>query len=137
MLIAVLTRLMGRSYSVRHALGRFIFLFRLIKSKIVQVPVTKLSHLQQHNATRMHKTNFQRYSDTKKRQQLLTNTNTDAPDPFTAELCEMMIKVDIPFAKINNPAFKGFLEKYCGRKMPSQPTLREYLPKCYEKVFLF
>lgn len=45
----------------------------------------------------------------------------------------MMASANIPFSKLNNPCFRGFLEKYTTCNIPDESTLRKlYLPRCYD-----
>ncbi|XP_068898406.1 uncharacterized protein [Tenebrio molitor] len=90
----------------------------------------KKCHLQQHEQTAIHKENIM----TPLRQTLLTqNLEESANSTFNMELCNVFLAANIPWHKLQNPAFQNFLTKYCGRKIPDESTLRKnYLPKCYK-----
>jgi hypothetical protein len=46
-----------------------------------------------------------------------------------------MVAAGIPWAKLDCPQYRQFLEKYCGTNIPNRTTLtKNYLPKCYENV---
>jgi hypothetical protein len=85
--------------------------------------------LQQHEQTAIHKENIM----TPLRQTLLTqNLEESANSTFNMELCNVFLAANIPWHKLQNPAFQNFLTKYCGRKIPDESTLRKnYLPKPY------
>ena len=47
----------------------------------------------------------------------------------------MLVSVNIPLKKINNPKFKNFLERHMGRSLPDESTLRKhYIPVCYNET---
>lgn len=77
----------------------------------------------------------------KPRQQLLmqsfASTSNNAKNNFSSDLCEALMASNIPIYKVNNPAFKAFLQKYCGKEhnVPDESTLRKlYVPTIYETV---
>jgi hypothetical protein len=71
--------------------------------------------LQQHEQTAIHKENIM----TPLRQTLLTqNLEESANSTFNMELCNVFLAANIPWHKLQNPAFQNFLTKYCGRKIP-------------------
>ncbi|CAH1986350.1 unnamed protein product [Acanthoscelides obtectus] len=44
-----------------------------------------------------------------------------------------MAQSNISWNKLEQPAFRKFLEKYCNRHIPNESTLRRnYLKKCYK-----
>lgn len=99
----------------------------------------KKSHVEQHLNTALHKENRNK---TVLRQSLLTQNNfneqTREKNEFYYDLCQALVASNIPFVKLENSGFKGFLEKYCKKNVPNESTLRKnYLPKCYEKVSRF
>lgn len=52
---------------------------------------------------------------------------------FNQDFCAALVESDIPFNKVNNAAFRSFLEKYTGIEPPDESHLRKYyLPKLYE-----
>lgn len=53
---------------------------------------------------------------------------------FFFDLWNAMVQSNIPWNKLENPAFREFLEKYCKRHIPNESTLRKnYLGKCYHE----
>ena len=47
----------------------------------------------------------------------------------------MLVSVNIPLKKINNHKLKSFLERYIGRPIPDESTLRKkYIPLCYNET---
>lgn len=94
--------------------------------------------MEQHLNTALHKENRNKTL----RQSLLTQNNlneqTREKNEFYYDLCQALVASNIPFVKLENSGFKGFLEKYCKKNVPNESTLRKnYLPKCYEKVSRF
>jgi Protein of unknown function (DUF 659) len=50
---------------------------------------------------------------------------------FFRDLCQTMLAANIPWNKLSNTSFRGFLEKYCGRVIPDESILRKkYLDGC-------
>lgn len=46
-----------------------------------------------------------------------------------------MIAANIPWNKVQVPKYRAFLEKYCGRRIPDESTLRKcYLEVCYREA---
>ncbi|KAL3082616.1 hypothetical protein niasHT_038227 [Heterodera trifolii] len=102
-----------------------------------QAPSDQFYQLHQHNQTAKHLKNAQRLKEKQNRQkqQFLPTTSTNIPDKFTFDLCSAMISANIPFNKIENNNFRGFLEKNCGRNVPTGKTLHNYLERCfYQKM---
>jgi hypothetical protein len=61
--------------------------------------------------------------------------NTAEKNTFALDLCSALVAANIPWAKLDCPQFKGFLEKYCDKHIPDRTTLsKTYLPKCYANV---
>ena len=57
------------------------------------------------------------------------------PSDFFKELCDMLVYVNIPLKKINNPKLKNFLECHIGRSILDESTLRKnYIPVCYNET---
>ena len=55
---------------------------------------------------------------------------------FSAYLAMALIQSGIPIYKINNPAFKLYLEKYTKKSISDESTLRKnYIQPIYENVF--
>jgi hypothetical protein len=59
----------------------------------------------------------------KQNQQFLQD---NAPDKFSAALCEAFISANIPLKKVNHPSIKELFLKYCSRTLPDESTLRKY-----------
>ncbi len=51
------------------------------------------------------------------------------------ELCQALLSAGIPLSKMNNQHLGNFLEKYTGKTMPTEKTLRtKFVPLCYDEV---
>ncbi|QQP57860.1 Putative LOC100902024 [Caligus rogercresseyi] len=61
--------------------------------------------------------------------ELEEQTSSVARPTFTMDLTRMMIACNIPLAKVEQPEFINFLEKHCGKRLPSRKTLT----KCMEE----
>ncbi|KAE9522767.1 hypothetical protein AGLY_016808 [Aphis glycines] len=57
-------------------------------------------------------------------QQFLTSSD-DNSSLFHTDLCRAFIRADIPIFKLKNPALKDFLEKYTGKKISEESTIRK------------
>ena len=107
----------------------------------LQVPCERFHHLNQHDATTKHKGQLELYNKKKlkQKQQFLTtpaSTSTE-PDQFSLDLTQAMLSANIPFWKLKNQTFRDFLEKYCGKILPNEKTLRtNYLDICFDQVYL-
>jgi len=56
---------------------------------------------------------------------------------FNEDLCSALIVDNIPWNKLQIPKFKNFLEKYSGKNIPDESTLRKhYLDPCYKNVII-
>ena len=101
-----------------------------------KVGCTMKSQLEQHTRNAVHNKNKQLRSA--KKQTLLTQMQTDSPrSEFYKELCEAMVAANIPWNKLQVPKYRAFLEKYCGRQVPDESTLRKgYIDACYEHALL-
>jgi len=53
---------------------------------------------------------------------------------FKKDLCMAMIAADIPFWKLKNEQFRGFLEKYTERKIPSEQSEQCSQQSCQFRV---
>ena len=54
---------------------------------------------------------------------------------FYEELCEAFVSANIPFHKLNNNVLRGFLQKYTGKSIPDESTVRKnYIERCYNKT---
>ncbi|KAJ4443662.1 hypothetical protein ANN_05337 [Periplaneta americana] len=91
-----------------------------------EIKATKKSALQQHCNTAKHKQSVKQ----------MTKASYTFPNKiFCRDLCNMMVRADIPFKKLNNPYFREFLEKYTTQHIPSESSIRKnYFPLCYEDV---
>ena len=62
----------------------------------------------------------------------IEQNNSEPFNVFTCDLCKTMVCDNIPWNKLCNPSFRGFLEKYCSRPIPSESTVRkDYLNHVY------
>jgi len=63
------------------------------------------------------------------KQQLISNTKISS---FNLDLCRVLTSANIPLNKVNNAIFRDFLEKYTGKEIPDESTMRKnYLSECY------
>ena len=101
-----------------------------------KVDCTMKSQLEQHTRSAVHNKNKQLRSA--KKQILLTQMQTDSPrSEFYKELCEAMVAANIPWNKLQVPKYRAFPEKYCGRQVPDESTLRKgYIHSCYDHALL-
>ncbi|XP_065214416.1 uncharacterized protein LOC135842640 [Planococcus citri] len=54
-------------------------------------------------------------------------------DTFSLDICQAFVAADIPIYKLNHPVLRECWEKYCGRKLPDQSTIRKnYLNETFE-----
>jgi len=54
---------------------------------------------------------------------------------FSQDLCRLFVTAGFPWSKLNIPYVKVFFEKYTGKLVPDQSTIRKnYLPKLYVEV---
>lgn len=95
------------------------------------VSIAQRFQVSQHISTTKHKQN-------KFKQQFLTSspsTSSDDSSTFYTDLCRVFIRVDIPIFKLKNAALKDFLEKYTGKSIPDENTIRKkYVNLIYEKT---
>lgn len=83
-----------------------------------------------HIKTEKHISNSQLSS----RQQLLSSSSSTESNDYFSDLTVALMKANIPINAVENETFKDFLEKYTGKKSPSQSLLRKsYLPRICEK----
>lgn len=89
----------------------------------------KQFHVVQHEASEKHRKNSEK--SVKQTQRVLEFSGNDS---FSMDLCNALIlAANIPWAKLDCPEFKSFLEKYCKKVVPNRTTLsKNYLPKCYD-----
>ena len=105
------------------------------------ISCSKKFQVGQHLKTVSHQNNLKKAS--KPKQKLLSNAvaetsaNNDPRRQFSMDLAKALTSANIPWNKVNNPAFSKFLGKYQneGQNVPDESTLRKnYLPQCYEQV---
>ena len=71
------------------------------------------------------------------KQSTLSSVSTPETDSstFNADLCEALLAVNIPLFKLNDPKFKSFLEKYTGKRILDESTMRKnYVSPLAEEV---
>ena len=92
--------------------------------------------VQQHVRSSIHKSRKDRkYGSLAQQVPLLPNflEASNKVDDFYMELCQALVKSNIPLYKLQNPFFRSFLEKYTKKVIPHYSTLRKtYLKKIYE-----
>uniref|UniRef100_T1IEP7 DUF659 domain-containing protein n=1 Tax=Rhodnius prolixus TaxID=13249 RepID=T1IEP7_RHOPR len=97
-----------------------------------RVSCSQRSQVTQHIATRSHIENKNRNKERTSYQAFLTSPSS-SKSTLSTDLCRALVRADIPFHKLKNPHFKGFLEFYIGEKMPDESTLRKnYLEDIYK-----
>uniref|UniRef100_T1HMA6 Uncharacterized protein n=1 Tax=Rhodnius prolixus TaxID=13249 RepID=T1HMA6_RHOPR len=97
-----------------------------------RVSCSQRSQVTQHIATGSHIENKNRKKERTSYQAFLTSPPS-SKSTLSTDLCRALVRADIPFHKLKNPHFKGFLETYIGKKMPDESTLRKnYLEDIYK-----
>lgn len=103
-----------------------------------RVAADKKFTVQQHIGRDKHQRSLKLEEKNKARQSLLIDSASNSNASFSEffkELCEAFASANIPLNKVNNPIFKGFMEKYMQRSIPEESTLRRnYIPRCYNDV---
>ena len=96
---------------------------------------TKISHIKQHISSVKHKQNIPSTTTSTARQTLLKETFVDQKtNEFSMDLCKTFIEANIPLKKTSHPSVVSFLEKYTGKTIPSESTLRQkYVPILYKE----
>lgn len=92
--------------------------------------------MEQHIQTRKHQNSAKKFLNQSQRQSLLSET-VEAPPikTFNSDLCRAFVSALIPWNKLKNPDLEGFLQKYTGKTIPDESTLRKnYLPNIYNSV---
>jgi hypothetical protein len=82
----------------------------------------------QHLKTTIHKENLKKLKSGSKQQtiaQSLACSSVTDEQEFYFDLCNSMVSSNIPLTKLNNNVFKSFLQKYTGRHVPAESTLRK------------
>ncbi|KAF5287137.1 hypothetical protein FQR65_LT12323 [Abscondita terminalis] len=98
--------------------------------------------IDQHCGTQLHKRNCEKSKSAgmyqiSMRQSIAVKKNKSEEEQFKFDLCKCLISSNIPLNKLSNPAFKGFLEKYCNKIIPDQTTLRKkYVEDCYRETMV-
>ncbi|CAH2000134.1 unnamed protein product [Acanthoscelides obtectus] len=101
-----------------------------------QVSSNQKFQIDQHLATAIHKEMESRFNG--KVQQTFGSTalcgssqqNEDSKNEFYFDLSNSMAQSNIPWNKLEQPAFRKVLEKYCNRHIPNESILRKsYLKK--------
>lgn len=104
------------------------------------MPCDKKFQITQHLRTAAHKSNAAAKTISKV-QTTLTSAlfaRNCGNDVFSKDLCKALVSANIPLKKVGNLEFRAFLEKYCGRQVPDESTLRKnYIGPLYEEVSLF
>ncbi|KAL4143890.1 hypothetical protein QTP88_006144 [Uroleucon formosanum] len=92
----------------------------------IKIKFEKKFNVSQHIKTDKHQKNVKRKNEQAQRkvQQLLTNQNSVKSD-FNMDLCQAMVSANIPLNKLSNNVFRTFLEKYTGKSIPMEATLRK------------
>lgn len=96
------------------------------------------SQLEQHVRSALHTRN--KALQTSKKQVLLSQMqqSSSARNEFFYDMCTAMVAANIPWYKLQVPKYRAFLEKYCGRQIPNDSTLRKnYLHLCYEEALAY
>ncbi|OXA42455.1 CGG triplet repeat-binding protein 1 [Folsomia candida] len=92
--------------------------------------------MEQHIQTRKHQNSAKKFLNQSQRQSLLIET-VEAPPikTFNSDLCRAFVSALIPWNKLKNPDLEGFLQKYTGKTIPDESTLRKnYLPNIYNSA---
>ena len=103
----------------------------------MKVSVEKRFTVEQHVNREKHKRGLQAGGERKMQQMLLgqCSSATSANSLFYEELCEAFVSANIPFHKLNNNVLRGFLQKYTGKSIPDESTIRKnYIEWCYNKT---
>lgn len=102
----------------------------------VKVSAEKRFTVDQHVNREKHKRGIQ--AGERKKQQMLLGQCTSANSAnsvFYEELCQAFVSANIPFHKLNNNVFRDFLQKYTGKSIPDESTIRKnYIESCYNKT---
>ncbi len=97
------------------------------------------SQLVQHLSAEIHKANGKLKLKRKAHQATLGEVLQGKPKAPTEimhqELCTAFLSAEIPLKKLRNSHLRNYLEKYTGKTIPSEETLRsKYLPLCYDEA---
>lgn len=97
---------------------------------IANCPINRRTAIQQHVGTKKHKRHLEMMQSGEKmqKQQMITASNFGRNNSeFAKDLSRMMVECNIPFAKVENPAFVSFLEKYAKKTVPSRWSLTKQM----------
>lgn len=99
------------------------------------VSIDQRGQVIQHINTNKHKENGNRKLKFQQNFLSTSSTSTNSKSVFNMDLCRALIRSDIPLFKLKNSAFKDFIEKYSGFKLPNESTLRKnYMGEIYEET---
>lgn len=99
-----------------------------------KITCNKKSQVTQHVLTTFHKDALIRKKNTNK-QLFLKDVKPEENNSFNKDLCLSLISANIPWAKLKNPIFRHFLEKYTSKSIPNESTLRKnYLGPFYKET---
>jgi len=88
----------------------------------------------QYILTTLHKEAVTRKKNTN-RQLFLRDVKPKDNNSFNKDLCLNLVSANIPWAKLKNPVFRNFLEKYPSKSIPYESTLRKnYLGPFYNET---
>lgn len=92
-----------------------------------QIGCSMISQLEQHVRSALHAKN--KGLQTSKKQVLLSQMqqSSNVRSEFFHDMCNAMVAANIPWYKLQVPKYRAFLEKYCGRQIPNDSTLRKKL----------
>lgn len=101
-----------------------------------EVKCQKKFQLDQHSKTATHVRAKEQQKKTAS-QLLLTQVKPKSEgNSFSSDLCKALVCSNIPWNKLNNPALRSFLEKYCvNQNIPDESNLRKkYLHSLYDST---
>ncbi|XP_003747923.1 CGG triplet repeat-binding protein 1-like [Galendromus occidentalis] len=95
--------------------------------------------IQQHIRSSNHIRRKDRVGEPDAEQVVLSNNfvaeQSDRKKSFIRDLCKVLLEVNTPLSKIQNPSFRSFMEKYTNQSLPHRSTLRKiYLKDVYDGV---
>lgn len=99
--------------------------------------VIKTSHVKQHIATEKHKKATEKNSEfaTSKQTLLTEHQRPQQINPFNMDLCKTFLGANIPLKKVSHPSVVNFIEKYTGKTLPCESTIRQkYVPVLYNET---
>lgn len=100
----------------------------------IKLRSVKKCNITAHFKTSKHKSNVASCSDKNVEDESYPNARPSTAQ-FYLDLCFALVSANIPIWKIENDAFKSFLEKYTGFVVPSESTIRKaYVDKHYHST---